>query len=472
MMSEQTLGWTYEKERMSGAETAVLAFCLGAGLWYAFGHTFFAEALSLPGIGLTVSWAGITAAFLAANRRRLRQDREGILLTGLSFLLALCSGLYSVNALRLMNLPLIALTASAGLGCLTGRWPESPFSAQGMKTVFSTFLPDLFRSWGRPFRLFRGQKYQRQLSDGLVGLLISLPVLIVILVLLVSADRAFSDFLASGADRALHFDGSFFLRLFLGLAVGLGCFSLLMSADHPEKPGQASGMAVPVAGVMPLLICLCALYGLFIAIRLRTLGGAEDGSLVEYARSGFFQLTAAALITLTVITLVIRWTEHKAVRILSGLLCLLTEGLLVLAAASMLRYIQVYGLSLLRVLTLWGMLMIFLSILAVFLRCLKPGFRSWKKLAVLALVSWTALNLSCPARWIAGFNVDRFNRFPAEMTLDHEYLVKLSPAVLPVLDGITDKAVREEALTFAREYLKENRPSAYDWSFDWICFNE
>ena len=138
----------------------------------------------------------------------------------------------------------------------------------------------------------------------------------------------------------------------------------------------------------------------------------------------------------------------------------------------MLRYIQVYGLSLLRVLTLWGMLMIFLSILAVFLRCLKPDFRSWKKLAVLALVSWTALNLSCPARWIAGFNVDRFNRFPAEMTLDHEYLVKLSPAVLPALDGIADKAVREEALTFAREYLKENRPSAYDWSFDWMCFNE
>ena len=190
--------------------------------------------------------------------------------------------------------------------------------------------------------------------------------------------------------------------------------------------------------------------------------------MAEYARSGFFQMTAAAMITLTVITLAVRWTEHRAVRTLSGLLCLLTEGLLALAAASMIRYIRAYGLSLLRVVTVWGILMIFMSLVAVFLRCLMPGFRSWKKLAVLALVSWTALNLSCPARWIAGFNVDCFNRFPEEMTLDHEYLVKLSPAVLPAVGNISDPALRTEALAYTEEYLEEAKPSVYDWSADWL----
>ncbi len=468
-MSEQTLSLVPCKtERLSGREAAVLFSSLAAGLWYAYGHTFFAESLPMPGIGLTLSWMAVMAVFLTGSRKRFRPGREGILLLSVSFLLAVCGGLYAVNVLRLMNLPLIALTAAAGLGCCTGRWPGSPLSARGMKAVLSVFVPDLFRCWGKAFRLSGGRRTRQRLADGFIGLLASIPLITVILMLLLSADSAFSAFLTRRADEALRFDGTFFLRLLLGLAAGLGCFSMLQSARRREEPERIYVTAVPAAGVLPGLFCLCALYVLFIAVRLKALNGTGEGSLAGYARSGFFQLTAVSLITLTFVTLVLRWTEHKAVRSLSGLLCLLTEGLLGLAAASMIRYMEAFGLSLLRALTIWGMVMIFLAALAVLTRCLRPGFRSWKKLAVLALVSWTALNLSCPARWIAGFNVDRFNRFPAVMTLDHRYLVKLSPAVLPAIRGIADPSVRTEALRFAQEWLSENRPSLYDWSVDWL----
>ena len=55
-------------------------------------------------------------------------------------------------------------------------------------------------------------------------------------------------------------------------------------------------------------------------------------------------------------------------------------------------YIQAYGLSVLRVATLWGMLMILCALIACLLKCLVPSARVCPALTVLALCTWTALN--------------------------------------------------------------------------------
>ena len=129
-------------------------------------------------------------------------------------------------------------------------------------------------------------------------------------------------------------------------------------------------------------------------------------------------------------------------------------------------YIQAYGLSLLRIITIWGMAMLFIALMLALAKCIFPGFKLSVPLAAVVLSSWLMLNFSNVDLQIARYNVNAYNQ-GALTKLDVHYFTALSPDVLPALDEIADEALREETKKEFIRIMQEIFPAGYDWALCW-----
>ncbi|WP_392543091.1 DUF4153 domain-containing protein [Oryzobacter telluris] len=157
----------------------------------------------------------------------------------------------------------------------------------------------------------------------------------------------------------------------------------------------------------------------------------------EYVHQGFGQLTAATFLTVVVVALTMRVARRESardgllLRLLLGVLCVLTLAVVASALYRMSLYQEAYGYTVLRVFVdgfeLWlGLVVAFLLAGVVRLR------GSWIPRAVLVSAAVFALGFAAmnPDGWVADRNIDRFE---AGKPLDTLYLSTLSADATPVL---------------------------------------
>ncbi len=463
----------------------LLSALLAAGCYF-FAHFpyFFTEKGHFPGVGLTVTQVFLASVFLSAGwkmgKLRAKKNFGGWFLLGIALSLGACFTLFADDALRLMNLPVAGLSTACALFSLTGVNPLPALSGRGLRLGLRRFLPAFFTQWLLPLKALKNlpKPGKSEKLRGLgAGLLMGLPVMILAAALLSSADQVFSSLLVSGFTSLDRIDGSALLRLVYTLAGGLCLFSFLTAAaGTPFAPAEPRERRVSSLTLSTVLSMLAAVYALFVYIQFRYLffGSADairEIGYAEYARSGFFQLVLLAVLTLALILPCLSWgKESGAVRLLCGFVACLTAVIDFSAFFRMRLYILAYGLSLLRVVTLWGMLMILCALGACLLKCACPALRVCPALTALALCTWTALNLSNVDRLIARYQVCAYNRGALE-DLDVSYLASLSPDVLPELERIEEDETRRQALEKARGTLSLRSPHPYDWSLSWLKMN-
>ncbi len=264
--------------------------------------------------------------------------------------------------------------------------------------------------------------------------------------------RGLGDWLAGiGAARLLW-------RVLRTLLMTLLLFSALYTlprkrSGKPAAPSDAivvNGDAVRV----PLIVVLTLLdlvYLVFVAIQFAFLfGGTEaaamKGGWAEYARSGFFQLVEVSCINLAaVLAAAVLGVDRakkgapgrRALLALSALLLLFTAVILCSALWRMWLYISVYGLSLLRALTLWGMAFLAVCLAAAGLRLFWTGFRFFPVFLAAGLSLWLAFSFANIDGRIADYNVNAWLRGSVEQ-IDTDYLTALGPAALPALRRLHD----------------------------------
>ena len=289
--------------------------------------------------------------------------------------------------------------------------------------------------------------WRRWLPSVLRGLVIALPVILLLAVLLSSADPMFSKLMNSLFAIGQLPEYIFRLAYILAgtyLLAGVFLFAILSSREEgipAEKPRLA-----PFIGFIEAVVvmgCVSLLFAAFVAVQFRYFFGgaanitAEGFTYAEYARRGFGELLAVAVISLLLflgLGSLARKEDPLRRRIFSALgviLAVMVTIILVSAYRRLLLYEAAYGFSRIRLNT--QVFMIWLGILLLGLAALEIAGRiRWVSLALLAAAFGFTLSL-------AGLNVDasivRWNGARAMNggALDAAYLDSLSADAVPAL---------------------------------------
>ena len=442
-----------KREKTEKGWARLLLFSMLAAFAYRFVHTsvFLATGYlyaALPGAGLWVTqWGMLLTGIMAAKkagRLRLRGNRSGIFLLVLAFALGACYGIFGDPAMRLLNLPVLAVLTVQSLFSIAGQTERPVLSGAGLWEGFRRFWRTLFAHFDVPFLAWRHREKAKGKRDVWIGLAVCVPLAVVVTALLASADSVFGSLFSRLFEHVRFFSAdsvfSFLWRALTALLLGMMLFSFL--------------------------------YGLFTYIQIRYLFmgyevAAMQGGYAAYARSGFFQLTAVSVLSLAIVLPALtKCGASRGVRVLAASVLALVSVILFSAFFRMRLYILEYGLSLLRLLTLWVMLMILLALILGLVKCCRPDIRIFPILAASLLAGWVALNYLNVDAVVARYNVRAYNAGEIKK-LDTDYLMEeLSPDVIPALKKIDGLSDEEQAALWnrARDVWEKHPPEAYNWS--------
>lgn len=432
----------YGEVPFSGRDWLLLILSLIPASWLCFGDVVENDVWMIayvPLFHLTV----LLLALVAAGRPVRMNFCTALTLLIDAALIVL--GIFHRNTfLSLVNFACIPiLTAMAALS-VSGVNRCSIFSFGGIREAFLRSLRGLFEYIPLPLAKLpqRSSCNNRQIAIAVLSLLICVPILCLVILLLISADEVFNSWFhrtLSGLTSGM--DSLTISRLIMTLLFAMMLFSWLFMLRRPGHEIKAMP-ALSIPGVFPaiLLPMLNVIYAIFVSIQFHNLfGGTETaamtGGFAHYARSGFFQLTAVAAINLFLLVLARHARQNLWLKLMSALLIACTGVILVSAVWRMRLYISAYGLTVLRIMTLWGMAAIAALLVIAVIALLKPGFKAFSAGFLCLLVLWLGINAVDIDRMIAEYNVDRYLSGALEQ-IDEHYLRSLSPSAQPALSRL------------------------------------
>jgi len=343
------------------------------------------------------------------------------------------------------------------------------------------------------------QKTRKPFVPYLRGVLLAFPVLIILALLLASADPIFNDRLLN---LFAWFDieklGEYIFRLFYILILAYVLLSAYYFGTFKSKKigKKAAGkkLVKPFLGSIEAGVILGSvnlLFLFFVILQFRYLFGGkanihlEGFTYAEYARRGFFELLAVVLISLLLFYLLSLFTKRETKakrRVFSGLGLFLVGLVGVILASAYTRlslYESAYGFTRLRTLT--HIFMVWTGVLLVGIAFLEIRQRM-ERLAILLILFvlgfGLTLNLLNIDRFIVKQNVSRAldpHQGGTEAALDTGYLFFLSyDSISPMVDLFKDDTLEDSlhddiggVLACRSTSLQQNQPqkwSSYHFS--------
>ncbi|RZL76105.1 MAG: DUF4173 domain-containing protein [Rhodococcus sp. (in: high G+C Gram-positive bacteria)] len=427
----------WRRDRTSMAPRPIVVAAVASGVVAAL-----TLQVTVVGLGYAVTGAAVTVAVFA-TRRTIPSAAQAAAIFG--------------------ALALLAVLGVRGAGwlaavCVALSWVVGSFALVGGRT-WTGLAVGSFALWFTPLRVVRWTRRgaRRWHSTGKVPVgravgvaAVSAVLLLVFGSLFASADAGFAELLGKAAP-SVHVSNPFG-RFVLGVLVcggTLGAAYLLRRT--PRVDAFAPKPARPVARwewAFPLALLDLLFLG-FVIVQLTVLFGGNthvlttaDLTYAEYARQGFWQLLTVTALTLVVIAVAVRKAarvdavDRTLVRVLLGLLCVLSLVVVASAIHRMSLYENQYGYTRLRVTVMATELWLGL----VFVLLIAAGVQlsgRWLPRAVLASAVGGVLLLAVidPDAYVAGKNVERFDETGR---IDVSYLSSLSVDAVPALDRLPE----------------------------------
>ena len=470
-----------------GASLTRLGLCLLGGV---AADRFFFRGLS---IGVSALLFTILYYVLTGWALRRRGQREPVpafvwVLTAPILLLALTFALFANPILRAIDVALIPLLALLQAALATG-WARRPWDRMGIIGDLAAMAGRGLGDMGPSLRAGASaipapEGFGRQAGKIALGLVLSVPLAILVLGLLTSADQIFARWLSDLWQRLLELD--FFGLVRHGLAIFVAAAALsgwLWTMEKRRAPRLGVESASPANRIDPtvfstILATVNVIYALFCVVQFSYLFGHGEGRLpagftyAEYARRGFFELTVATLLNmgLALIGLLFARREGGASeKILRGLLGLIVAQSAVILASAFYRlslYEAAYGYTRARFFAQAMIVLMGLTLVFVFAWVWSERLPFWKLLLIAALADYIALNYANVDSRIARNNIDRYF---ASGKLDLAYLEGLSADALPAMTRLLE-AKDAEIARAARAHL-ENWRSALAAPTPWHSIN-
>jgi len=357
------------------------------------------------------------------------------------------------DSLALLTLNVVAMTG--GLALVYSRTPRGDLRVAGIVDVFHALLVTaVHASAGVIFlirndvewRSWQGVKSSARFIPTLRGVLLAVPISLLFLALLMSADAAFETMVRKvfDIDIAVLVEHSLVIG-FLGWIVAGFLRGRLIAREVVVS--QTSGRLIPFLGIQETGIVLGAINVIFLTFILVQFEYLFGGSafvkettgvtFAEYARRGFFELVAVAGLSMLLL-LTADWALNKekrksviVFRTLAGAQVLLVLAVMVSAIHRLVLYKAEFGLTEARVYAMgcliW-LLLVFIWFGWTVLRGRRERFAFGALIGAYGIL--LALNAVNPDRVIAAVNIARAGE---GKHFDAHYAASLSGDALPLL---------------------------------------
>jgi hypothetical protein len=376
----------------------------------------------------------------------------------------------------------LILSSNLGLCLLAG---QNRRKSSGVASLLDVPRTVFMLGLGRCTESFRGVRQGVQESGTLgrkgsavgIGVLISIPLLVIVISLLIRADAAFDGLLQQLPDWNLAelIISVLFGTLLAGFFYSRG--AALHHAPKNETPIRSRRGISPLT-INTVLVMIGMVYVIYLVSQLAYFSGGFSGILpdgfttAEYARRGFFEMAWLCAINLSIMALGVGLVaKERSVPLFTRLLCLflgvVTLFLVASASAKMFLYIDSYGLTRLRLLT--QVIIFFLGIttvvVSVWLFVPKMAYMRVVLVAALvigAVVAWTDVDTA-----VARYNVNAYQSGRLEH-IDVEYLGRLGSGAVPyiaqLMDG-SDPVIAADARIALRNRDQTTWDDLRDWNY-------
>jgi hypothetical protein len=353
-------------------------------------------------------------------------------------------------------------------------------------------IPQSFRHFATAFRVLKSeassnvkQEHKSVVYSMLIGLLIAIPLLILVISLLASADLVFEHFVmelpnwfvdVSFAEGITRFIWVFiwFLLLFGYVRGFIDTYRYRWNDGMPLEHHVPSKVTIDSIIMTTVLICMNIVYLLFVVVQFTYLFSAWDGiipegtTLAEHARSGFFELVFVTMINFVILigVLVFERKDRKVINKLNSIMLTLLVGcssiMLYSGYIRLHLYEQAYGYTYIRFLV-HGFMIYLAAMLIV------AGITIWlKKISLvrsfimISLLAYVTVNYIGMDRMIAQKNIERYEH---DGKIDQYYLTNLSTDAIPLIINSSQSGVNMD------EYLHNEYDRLHESERNWTSFN-
>lgn len=269
----------------------------------------------------------------------------------------------------------------------------------------------------------RSKSIKNILKYVFIGIVIAVPILVVVIILLASADEIF----AKSIKLIFNFE---WMIENMGDIIGV-CVTFVFAFiaaymqlsylnEKRLKTREKNNIRFePIIGITVAAI-LCFVYILFCAIQIRYLFmGSISGKLSlpagmtysGYARTGFFQLLFISIINVIIVLFgIYKFKNNKALKILLTVITTCTYMLVASSAFRMILYIQYKYLTFLRMFVLLALVIIAFILAGVLISIYKNSFPFFKYSMIVITVCYLLFSFTRPDYLIAKVNLDNMNK--------------------------------------------------------------
>lgn len=297
--------------------------------------------------------------------------------------------------------------------------------------------------------LFSNEKGEkRAIGKALLGLTCSLPVLVIILPLLISSDDAFR-----GMMNTLFNDGNtLFVKCLFGIGMAFLVVAYGLSLKHRRTIALGESKFPGIEGVyiLSFLSVISVIYVMYLFSQLAYFFSAFRGFLPEgditvaqYARTGFFEMSAIAAINLALVIGAMLLAKKKngkvghPIKAVCSFISLFTLMIIATALSKMVLYIDSFGMTELRLTTSAFMVFLAVVFLATILRIYWRPINVVKTALLTAGVLLVILGVGNVNALCARYNYEAWQSGALE-EIDAEALYHLGPEGIPYLVKLAD----------------------------------
>lgn len=462
-----------EKNPEVSFRDAVFAWC-AFGLGFVFTHFCIQYPFGLWGGLLWAAFGILTAAF--ARTKGIRFTVPQRIMFGTAELFCLTPFFCANRDICFLSSVFSFVLFLYLITCVSG---ADSFGRHFVRDIFLSVLVRPFADFTRlPVCVFSvikngKKKHSKNALYALLGLLLAVPLTVVVAELLISSDEVFGDMVNGFLDNLPVFSTSrLFWELLFALPIAMYIFGAQCSMNENNDGYRNESEAAPGYRFMPPVSVyfavspICLFYFVYIIVQCRNiagvLGGSDSVRYSDFARQGFFELCAIAVINLGVIALALTFSKRRegdvkppALRVYAIMISAFTLMIIATALIKMFMYIGEFGMTQLRVYTSWFMLLLAFAFTVILISQIKE-FVVWKTLFAGFVLMFALLCFGNFDGNIAAYNINAY-RSGTLSELDVNMFNALGCAAVPPAAELFSECDNDSLRSELGDFLQDQR---------------